>query len=98
MCLACSFPTADGHWSDAGAVAGGLGPDRMLDLLRRLLANESLSIRRVAPRAGFLVTTPSGRAARATTIDDVWPVVQLLTGRTIDPLLSAPQRSDGAGQ
>ena len=97
MCLACNFPNADGHWSDAGAVASGLGPDRTLNLLRQLLAAESLSIRRVAPRAGFLVTATSGRAARATTIDDVWPVVQRLTGRTIDPLLFAPQRSTGAG-
>ena len=88
MCLACSFPSAEGHWSEVGlgGAPGRFCEDRALDMLGRLLAPYGLSIRRATPGAGYLLTTPSGRAARAWTADEIWPAVAQLTGHTIDPL------------
>ncbi len=96
MCLACSFPRATGHWSDAGIVpsSGADRRDQTLDALRRLLSASGLSVGRAAPGAGFLLRTAAGRTAGAATIDDVWPAVRQLTGRPIDPLLGRP--ADGA--
>ena len=92
MCLACSFPRATGHWSDAGIVpsSGADRRDQTLDALRRLLSASGLSVGRAAPGAGFLLRTAAGRTAGAATVDEVWPLVQHLTGRPWTPSMRLP--------
>lgn len=89
MCIACAFPAAQGHWTDAGTAKG---PDAVKDRLAMLsalgaaLAADGLRVKAADLWSGFRISTASGRFENARNLEEAWVAAERLLGRPVDPL------------
>lgn len=96
MCEVCAIFGAGEHWSDFGRMRNERYPfdDIMhyrteralrLGMINRILARIGLSCEDWDGEA-IAVHDRSGRFKLAATLNDVWPVVEALSGTCLDPL------------
>ena len=89
MCSACGFPPAVGHWTDAG---GNTAHARLrirfarAALLNNLLKPLGLKVRDLGSQPGVVLSTAMGRTIICKTVEDIWEQVELLTGKSFDPM------------
>jgi hypothetical protein len=89
MCIACGFPAAQGHWTEAGTAAGpDAAKDRlaMLSALGAALAADDLKVKAANPWSGFRISTEAGRFENAQNLEEVWVAVERMLGHPVDPL------------
>jgi len=102
MCANCGFPSAPGHWTEAGT---DKTHDRLqaryrrANLLRTVLRRHGLSAHDDATTPGITISTHTGNHEIAADLSAVWEIVEKLSGRPVDPL--APEyirdEDDGIG-
>lgn len=89
MCSICGFPAAPGHWTEAGA---STAPDRLRARFRRgqvlnaVLRGYGVSAHDGGVVPGIQLASFSGAQSIVPDLESVWPEVERLTGRTVDPL------------
>ena len=89
MCSSCGYPSAPGHWTEAGAPTPG---DRMRARLRRaqaasvLLRPFGLSARDDGAVPGVQLSTAFGATEIVPDFDSVWQVAAHMAGQPVDPL------------
>lgn len=89
MCGACGFPTAPGHWTDAGANSPG---DRIrvrfarLTVVNRLLAPYGLSAHDDGATPGLQLFAPGGARVLVPDLDALWREAARMIGGPVDPL------------
>lgn len=89
MCNACGFPSAPGHWTEAGAATPH---DRMrarfrrAQILQELLPAYGLTARDDGQIPGIQLATLSGNQSIVPDLEAVWTEAERLTGKSIDPL------------
>lgn len=102
MCSICGFPAAPGHWTEAGASEA---PDRLRARFRRgqvlnaVLRSYGVSAHDGGVVPGIQLASFSGAQSIVPDLEAVWPEVERLTGRVVDPLdprFTAPAVVGGA--
>ena len=89
MCSSCGFPAAPGHWTEAGSATA---PDRLRARFRRAQVLQSvlppygLTAHDGAQVPGIQIGTLSGNHMIVRDLEEVWAVVERLSGKPIDPL------------
>jgi hypothetical protein len=89
MCANCGYPSAPGHWADAGAVDPG---ERMRARFRRarvlnaILRPYGLTAHDGGLIPGVQIATLSGSQAIAHDLTEVWVAAERLAGVPVDPL------------
>lgn len=89
MCSICGFPSAPGHWTEAGA---STPHDRLRARFRRgqvlksALRSFGISAHDGGLVPGIQLSTFSGNQMIVPDLEAVWPAVEKLTGATVDPL------------
>ena len=89
MCSACGYPSAPGHWTEAGAASL---PDRLrarfrrAQVLKSVLPAYGLTAHDGGLVPGIQIGAASGGETIARDLTDVWETVERLTGKAIDPL------------
>ncbi|TPE49284.1 hypothetical protein [Amaricoccus solimangrovi] len=89
MCGACGFPTAAGHWTDAGAGSPG---ERLrlrftrLARVNRLLAPYGLRAHDDGATPGLQLIAPDGRRELVPDLEALWGAAARLAGEPVDPL------------
>ena len=89
MCSSCGFPSAPGHWTEAGAPTP---MDRMRARFRRaqaasvLLAPYGLSARDDGAVPGVQVSSATGATQIIPDFDALWIEAGRMSGQPIDPL------------
>ena len=89
MCMACEFPTSQGHWTESGTAGGSdAARDRlaMLSALGAAFAIHGLRVRAAGLWSGFQISTQSGRFENARTLDEAWAAAEKMLGHAVDPL------------
>lgn len=96
MCEVCAIFGAGEHWSDFGRLRNERFPFGDIqryrtERRRRIgLINELVGPLRIGCEdwdgEAMLVVDASGRSKLAPTLGDVWPAVEALSGRPVDPL------------
>jgi hypothetical protein len=96
MCEVCAIFGAGEHWSDFGRLRNERFPfddiqhyrserSRRIRLLNTVLASHGVSCEDWDGEA-LVVLDSRGRSKLAPTLNDVWPAVERLSGRPVDPL------------
>ena len=96
MCEVCAIFGAGEHWSDFARMRNDRFPfgeiqayrrerKRRIEILNRLIAPLDLSCEDWDGEALSIIDR-HGRSRIAPTLTDVWPAIEALSGRTIDPL------------
>ena len=89
MCNACGFPSAPGHWTDAGANTPG---DRLRSrfhrakLLDAVLRPYGMTAHDDGVTPGIQIGTLSGNQTIVRNLEEVWNEAERLSGKVIDPL------------
>ena len=89
MCSSCGFPSAPGHWTEAGAPTPG---DRMRARFRRaqaatvLLRAWGLTARDDGAVPGVQLSSATGATRILPDFDTVWTEAAQMAGQPIDPL------------
>ncbi len=89
MCYACGFPSAPGHWTDAGAISAG---DRLrlrfarLAVVNRLLAPYGLSARDDGATPGLQLFAPGGEWVLVPDLDALWREASRMARGPVDPM------------
>lgn len=89
MCSSCGFPSAPGHWTEAGAPTPG---DRMRARFRRaqaasvLLSAYGLTARDDGAVPGVQLSSMTGATQIVPDFDGVWAEAARMAGQPIDPL------------
>ncbi|MBB94576.1 MAG: hypothetical protein CML68_08245 [Rhodobacteraceae bacterium] len=89
MCSSCGFPSAPGHWTEAGAPTPG---DRMRARFRRaqaasvLLTAYGLTARDDGAVPGVQLSSATGATQIVPDFDKVWAEAARMVGTPIDPL------------
>ena len=99
MCEVCAIFGAGEHWSDFGRMRDERFPfddiqhyraerRRRIALLNKLLEGHAVTCEDWDGEA-LAVVDRVGRSKLAPTLNDVWPAVEALSGRRVDPLDAA---------
>ncbi|CAM5607294.1 hypothetical protein ATER59S_05604 [Aquamicrobium terrae] len=100
MCGFCGFPSAPGHWTEAGSSATAYdrlrARYRRADLLKSILPAQGLTAHDDMQTPGICVGTFSGNQVIAANLAEVWEAAERLSGRVFDPL--DPAFLDGGTQ
>jgi hypothetical protein len=89
MCNACGFPTAPGHWTDAGADTPG---DRLrmqfrrAQVLKKILSGSGLTANVDGHIPGLQLASLTGGSVILRDLEALWVEVERQTGRPLDPL------------
>ena len=89
MCNACGFPTAPGHWTDAGADTPG---DRLrmqfrrAQVLKKILSGRGLTANVDCNIPGLQLASLTGGSVILRDLEALWIEVERQTGRPLDPL------------
>lgn len=89
MCSACGFPTAPGHWTDAGATSPG---DRVrlrfirLGVVNRILAPYGLKAHDDGVIPGLQLFASTGERVLVPDLSTLWREAGRLAGEPVDPM------------
>lgn len=89
MCANCGFPSAPGHWTEAGA---STATDRLrarfrrAQLLQSVLPAYGLSVHDDGVTPGVVVSDATGRHEMVDDVTQVWRIAEQMCGQSIDPL------------
>lgn len=89
MCANCGFPSAPGHWTEAGAASAS---DRLrfrfrrAQVLQSILPAYGLSAHDDGQVPGVQISTLSGSHTLARDLEEVWASAEKLGGKPVDPL------------
>ncbi len=89
MCNACGFPSAPGHWTDAGVDTPG---DRLrmqfrrAQVLKKILSDYGLSARVDGQIPGIQLSTFTGSQVNLRDLEAVWKEAERQIGAPVDPL------------
>ncbi len=89
MCSACGYPSAPGHWTDAGA---STPTDRLrnrfarLTTINRLLSPYKLKAHDDGVTPGLHLMNASGNHVLVENLEVLWLTAEKMAGRPIDPL------------
>lgn len=89
MCNACGFPTAPGHWTDAGADTPG---DRLrmqyrrAQVLKKILSSYGLSASVDGQIPGIQLSSFTGGQKNLRDLEAVWVEAARQIGKPLDPL------------
>jgi len=89
MCANCGFPSAPGHWTEAGAATPAdrlRARFRRAERLRAILLPYGLTVHDDGMVPGMTVSTLSGHHVMVADLAELWSVVERMSGRTLDPL------------
>lgn len=89
MCASCGYPTAPGHWTDAGLVERGArfrARFRRAAILQAILPAYGLTAHDGGLVPGIQLATLTGRQALVSDLTELWAVAEQLAGRPVDPL------------
>ncbi len=89
MCSNCGFPSAPGHWTDAGAPPGTdrvRARHRRAAVLGRVLPAWGLTVTDDTFIPGLTVSTRTGMHRMVADLGEFWTAAEDLSGRRIDPL------------
>ncbi len=92
MCANCGFPSAPGHWSDAGSESSSdriQARFRRVRIIRALLRPIGLTAHDDLATPGVTISTLTGTQQIAENLSAVWIAAETLSGRRIDPLDAA---------
>jgi hypothetical protein len=100
MCANCGFPSAPGHWTEAGAADA---PDRIrarfrrAQVLKSILPGYGLTMHDDGSSPGVMVATLTGRHEMVADLAEFWSMAENLGGRAVDPLDPRFIGEDGEG-
>ncbi|MCB1379184.1 MAG: hypothetical protein KDK89_12570 [Alphaproteobacteria bacterium] len=89
MCSACGFPSAPGHWTEAG---NPTAHDRLrarfrrAQVLQHVLPAYGLRVFDGGEIPGIQVATMTGSETIVRNLDEVWALAEKLSGGPVDPL------------
>jgi hypothetical protein len=89
LCANCGFPSAPGHWTEAGAVPGS---DRVRARYRRaavlqgVLPAYGLTVHDDTMVPGLTVSTRTGIVEMVADLSELWRAAERMSGRPVDPL------------
>src|SRR5688572_21604824 len=89
MCANCGFPSAPGHWTEAGAATA---PDRLRARFRRpqvlaaVLPSYGLTAHDDGATPGLIVATRTGQQEIVSDVTELWAAAERMVGRVVDPL------------
>lgn len=89
MCGTCGFPTAKGHWTEAGAATAHdrvRARYRRAQVLQRILPAFGVNAHDPIQTPGVILSSMSGSHEIAADLAQVWAAAERLGGRTVDPL------------
>jgi hypothetical protein len=89
VCATCGFPSAPGHWSEAGAATSHdrlRARFRRVQVLQRVLPSYCLSVHDDAAVPGMTVSTMTGNNEMVADLAALWTAAEKMSGRRIDPL------------
>jgi len=101
MCANCGFPSAPGHWTEAGAATASerlRARFRRAELLRRILSPYGLTVHDDGIIPGMTVSTRSGHHEMVADLAELWSAVEHMCGRKFDPLDPAFTGPDGTAR
>ena len=90
MCGSCGFPSAAGHWTEAGSAS--TAHDRLrarfrrVQVLRSILPAYGLTAHDDALTPGIVVGNMTGNQVIAADLSELWTVAERLGSQSIDPL------------
>ena len=89
MCANCGFPSAPGHWTEAGLASAS---DRIRSRFRRaqvlqaVLSGYGLTAHDDGAIPGLTLATRTGHHEMVADLAEVWAAAERMSGRRIDPL------------
>jgi len=89
MCSICGYPSAPGHWTEAGAATAHdriRARFRRAEILKSVLASYGVSAHDDGQVPGIQLSTFSGNTVIVPNLESVWAAVEKLTGNRVDPL------------
>ena len=89
MCANCGYPSASGHWTEAGFISASdrlRARFRRAQVLRSVLPAVGLAAHDDGQIPGVQVFNMTGHTVLAANLDEVWSAVERLAGRPLDPL------------
>ena len=89
MCANCGFPSAPGHWTEAGAATASdrlRARFRRAQVLQSILLAYGLMVHDDGVTPGLTIATQTGIYEMVADLTEIWAVAERLHGRPIDPL------------
>jgi hypothetical protein len=89
MCANCGFPSAPGHWTEAGAATASdriRARFRRAQVLAKILPAYGLTAHDDGVTLGLVVATQTGNQEMVADVTEVWAAAERMAGRVIDPL------------
>jgi|RhiMethySRZTD1v2_1073278.scaffolds.fasta_scaffold640036_3 hypothetical protein len=89
MCANCGFPSAPGHWTEAGAATASdrlRARFRRAQVLQSILRAYGLMVHDDGVTPGLTIATQTGISEMVADLTELWAVAERLHGRPIDPL------------
>jgi hypothetical protein len=89
MCANCGFPSAPGHWTEAGSASASdriRARFRRAQVLQAVLPAYGLTAHDDGAIPGVMLANKTGNNELVADLAEVWTVAQRMSGRVIDPL------------
>lgn len=89
MCANCGFPSAPGHWTEAGSASAGdriRARFRRARILQSVLPAYGLTAYDDGVTQGLTLANRTGHHELVADLAEVWSAAERMSGRAIDPL------------
>ena len=89
MCANCGFPSAPGHWTEAGNASAHdrlRARFRRAQLLQAVLPAYGLTAHDDGAIPGLTLSTRTGQHELVADLAEVWSAAERMSGRAVDPL------------
>lgn len=89
MCANCGYPSAPGHWTEAGASSASerlQARFRRAAMLKEILPAYGLTAHDDGAVPGMTLATMTGNHEMVGDLAELWAAAERMTGRRIDPL------------
>ena len=99
MCANCGFPSAPGHWTEAGNASASdriRARFRRAQVLQSVLPAYGLTAHDDGSIPGLMLATRTGHQELVADLTEVWTAAERMSGLKIDPLDTRFTRGDGA--
>jgi hypothetical protein len=89
MCANCGFPSAPGHWTEAGSASASdriRARFRRAQVLQTILLSYGLTVHDDGAIPGLTLANRTGNHELVADLAEVWSAVERMSGRAVDPL------------
>jgi hypothetical protein len=89
MCANCGFPSAPGHWTEAGSAGASdriRARFRRAQVLQAVLPAYGLTAHDDGSIPGITLATRTGHHELVADLAEIWTAAERMSGRAVDPL------------